>query len=155
MLDTVHHLLDGTNVMIAGGVTDIGDRIAQGDPTCGWEGDPSMGLFVDMEQYVDGLANPYVGWFEVWGKDDHGNGYFVGRWPRCDADILRDLAAGHWKRGNPAIRAQERQAQRRAELDYQAAQKRMEGHDKLHHALLASMGQHYGGLTRHNLLGRR
>lgn len=166
LLDEIRLLPGGTTALVEGDVADIGYRITNGDPTIGWVGDASLALMVDTELYEsdslgklwtgDRTPNPYHGWFEVWGVDARGNGYFVGRWERCDARILADLAAGHWTNGRSVIdRARAQQDRNLAERAASAKERRMEGHEKLHHALIRANGAHYGsGLTRHNLLGR-
>lgn len=165
MLDTVKCLPNGTTALVEADVADIAHRIVHGDPTLNWMGDESLALFVDTEVYEsdslgklwtgDRTPNPYYGWFEVWGVDAQGTGYFVGRWERCDARILADLAAAHWTNGNPADRAIAQQERNHAARDAARKEARMEGHEKLHHALIRRNGAHYGsGLTRHNLLGR-
>lgn len=157
LLDRAMHLLDGTNVLVTGDVADIGRRINEGDPTCGWVGDPSMSLVVDNERWVtdvDGrelyprVANPYYGWFEVWGVDARGNAYLATRSPTCNAELLRRLADAHWSRGNPFDRLRSKMVARSNEVDRQRRDHQAEVAEKLQSALRRDIGAYEGGLTR-------
>lgn len=157
LLDRAIHLLDGTNVVVAGDVMDIGRRINEGDPTCGWVGDPSMSLVVDNERWVtdvDGreiyprVANPYWGWFEVWGIDAHGKGYLATRSPTCNAELLRRLAESHWSRGNPFDRLQAKAVARDEDRRRVARDRNAEVAEKMQSALRRDIGAYEGGLTR-------
>lgn len=158
MLDQAVHTLDGTSIVATGDVVDIGRRLREGDPTCGWPGDPSMGLFVDMEEQVTDaegrpvwppMANPYFGWFEVWGIDAHREPYMIGRYPTCTQEILKRMAERHWSRGNAADRVIAEAQRRDAEAREERRERNEEMLDRMHFGLMRDNGSHYGsGLTR-------
>lgn len=156
MIDTAHGLLDGTRVTVTNDVWDIQRRIVDGDPTLGWEGDPSMGLFVDNEPWrLDAsgrpleprIANPQYGWFEVWGIDAAGEPYLAVCRPRCDASLIQALVDGHW-RNNPALKIVAAATAREVARAKQEKDWREEIGDKLHLALRKDLGHLEGGLTR-------
>ena len=156
-LDQVMALPGGDRALITGDVLDVGRRINEGDPTVGWEGDPTMVLAVDNEQFItdiDGnmtfpqVSNPQYGWFEVWGLDAHNKAYLAACRPYCDSRLLAALAEGHWKRGDLAERIIRKNQMRVVEQERQAREQRVEANDKLHFALLHDIGAYEGGLTK-------
>lgn len=108
-------LPDGSKHLVEADVFDVGRRLRDGDPTLGWEGDPSMSLCV----------NQHTGMFEVWARDHEGQGepYLAGSWAYCDNRVITAMAAGHWKRARKVfqdmIDASDAKA---AEADYQSRQ---------------------------------
>lgn len=148
MIDTAHGLLDGTRATVSNDVWDIERRIKEGDPAIGWVGDPSMGLFVDVEEYVGGIINLQYGWFEVWGIDAAGEPYLAWTGPQLDQRVLESLRDGHWSNGNAADRVIKTNLDRQAAKAKVEKDRREETLDKLHFALRQGAGAHYGGLTK-------
>lgn len=79
-------VLDGTRSVVhdAGGIS---ERVREGDPLCGWEGDPTYTLY-----YRRGSDEPY----QVWATNGVGQPYLVLTAERCDHRILRRLRDSHW-----------------------------------------------------------
>lgn len=149
--------LDGTRAIVTGDVIDIGRRINEGDPTVGWEGDPTMALVIDDEPYQtdpDGrpvyplIPNLRYGWFEVWGTDAHGEAYLAASSPTCDQNLLKALADGHWKRGSAHDRIVAENTRRAQAIAKEKAAEREEIADKLAFALHRDLGAYEGGLSR-------
>lgn len=104
---------NGARHQVQADVFDVGRRLMEGDPTCGWEGDPTMCLVV----------NQATGKFEVYAEDIHGVAYRAGSWPFCDNRIIVAMAQGHWKHAKKQFEAMiaENEAVDR-EKDYQGEQ---------------------------------
>jgi hypothetical protein len=108
-------LLGDGYVDIPSDVLSIGERIAKGDPTMGWRGDPRMSLCFNP-QAIGGRP------FEVWGVTSEEKPYIVATYASVSATILADLAASDWQHG-PSLLAkleQQRAAERKAREDRQA-----------------------------------
>ena len=148
MIDTAHGLLDGTRATVSNDVWDIERRIKDGDPGIGWPGDPSMGLFIDTEEYVGGIINLQYMWFEVWGLDASGEPYLAWTGPQLDQRVIEQLRDGHWTNGNAADRVIKSNLDRQAAKAKVEKDRREETLDKLHFALRQGAGAHYGGLTK-------
>lgn len=136
-LDTIHNTIAG-RALIEGDVHDIIRRLEHGDPTLGWEGDPTLAL----------VANVQTGEYEVWGRDAAGDAYIAISHPRCDASLLRKLVASDNRRQGAVERAVaihdagERDRTR-------ASEERLEQMaDRLQFGLMRDLGHRVGGLTR-------
>lgn len=141
MLDRSHHLPDGTTVTVTGDVCDIADRLRNGDPTLGWDGDPDLLLF-----YNTGTDR-----FEVWAPDERMEPYLAVSHPRCDASLIRRVADADNRRRTAVDRVTDANTKAQADAEAARAERFDEVADKLHHALRQDLGHHHGGLTRRHL----
>lgn len=137
MLDTIHNTVAG-RALIEGDVHDIIRRLEHGDPTLGWEGDPSLAL----------VANVETGEYEVWGRDATGAEYIAITHPRCDASLIRKLVASDNRRQGVLERAVAAHEAGQRDRD-RADEERLElMADRLQFGLMRDLGHRVGGLTR-------
>lgn len=79
-------------ILPADDVVRIADRVREGDPTVGWQGDPTMDTYLD-----EATATA-----TVFGFDRHGDRYIAAQVsvhdPGWRHELLRKLHAGDWRR---------------------------------------------------------
>lgn len=149
MLSKVTTALDSSGtarrVEIAGDVLDVARRAVEGDATLGWDGDDTL--------QIEAVYGPEGARFEVTAADRQGRRYLVFIHPRCDASLIRRLAAADNRRRDPVAEAMAQQAarERSARADRQARNEDMA--DRLHWALKRDIGHLYGGTRRQHAIG--
>lgn len=152
MLDTVqHHTIGSTAVTmtVAGDVNDIGLRLAKGDATLGWEGDPALSLHLAVE--IDARGEPVPNGqvaYEVWHVGADGEPYCVLSAQKCDERIIRRIAAADNRRTSLTNRVESLQNKIDAARASREADQRGALAEKLAWALRKDLGAHVDGLTR-------
>lgn len=138
-LDQVAVLPDGQLAQVSGAVVEMLRRLKDGDNVLGWEGDPNMELFVDLD----------TGLFDVWTLDLAGEPTLVvSAAPYCDQRLLERVIRADTRRFDVAQRVIDARAAREKAEASRLADQREEAHDKLHLALLQDIGAYEGGLTK-------
>jgi len=145
-MDAVAFLPDGGKVLVEGEAQDVVRRVREGDPTKGWEGDPTMRVVL---QPYEGLRSGEVVYlFEVWGVDAHGEPYLAMQSPTCGPELIERLVAGDTTRRDVIGEAIERQRKREAEKKRTLMERMDECADKLGFALQGENAAHFGGKGR-------
>ena len=145
-VDAVAYLPDGGRLVVEGEAQDVVRRVREGDPTKGWEGDPTLRVVL---QPYEGLRSHEIRYlFEVWGVDNHGEPYCLIQSETCGPELIEKLVHADTRRRDvigEAIAAQERaQAEKRKTL----GEKFDEVADKLAFALQGENAAHFGGKGR-------
>lgn len=145
-MDSFSFLPDGGHVVVEGECQDIVRRIRDGDPTKGWEGDPSMRVFVSpYESLTDGHVEYH---FEVWGIDRHGEPYLAVSHPTGGPELIDKLIRSDTRRRDVIADAMKAQEALDAEKRRKMGEVHEEMADKLAFALQGENAGHFGGKGR-------
>ncbi len=145
-MDSFSFLPDGGHVIVEGECQDIVQRIRNGDPAKGWEGDPSMRVFVSpYESLGDGHIEYH---FEVWGVDAQGEPYLAVSNPTGGPELIDKLLRADTRRRD--VFAEAMKAQEKIEADRKAAlgEVHEEMADRLAFALMGDNPAEFGGKGR-------
>lgn len=155
------------NVTATGEMLDIGRRLVEGDPTCGFAGAPDLTLHLAIK--VDPVTgdpdercnkhkrrpcrscedegdHPYL--FEVWGIDAHNQPYLALSWPRCDASLIKRLTEIDNRYSDIVDRSAKIALAAQRRIEAEQAEQRGEAVEKMAFALRKDLGHHHGGLTK-------
>lgn len=146
---------DGGKVLVEGEAQDIVGRIKNGDPSKGWEGDPSMRVFVvEQEGYIvngkkPGEMRPGMRCiFEVWGIDRHGEPYLAIESETCGPELIDKLLRADTRRRDVVEEAIKAQEQMQADIARAQQEHNEELADRMAFALQGDNAAHLGGKGR-------
>ena len=145
-MDSVAFLPDGSKVVATGEAQDIVRRVRDGDPTKGWEGDPSMRVFV--QPYEGQISGEVRYFFEVWGIDAHGEPYLACTSETCGPELIEKLVAGDTRKRDPFAAIRERMEKAEKDRKQALSEHHEEMADRLAFALQTENAAHFGGKGR-------
>lgn len=146
-MDSVAFLPDGTQVIAEGEAQDIVRRVRDGDPTKGWEGDPTMRVFA--QPYQGSISGEVRYFFEVWGLDAHNEPYLACVSETCGPELVEKLVAGDTRKRDVFGDIMARQAKYEADKAAERSEFHGEMAERLGFALLSDNAAHFGGKGRH------
>lgn len=145
-LDSFAALPDGGQVLVEGEAQDVVRRIKEGDPTKGWEGDPTMHVVVQPYEGVRYGKIKYM--FEVIGYDAENKPYIAVTSDTCGPELIDLLIRADTRRRD--VIAELMKAQEQAEAAKRAARSELHEDmaDRLGFALQSENAAHLGGKGR-------